>query len=133
MTSASTASHRTFVAIASAPLGGRDRQHLPLICPSDKAKYFLFWVLTPIPKIGIDLPVGTVLLIALDFLVFVIPQPACHEFDASVAASGPHEFAVRFSATSTASRPASVTIAKSLFDYCVGAAEQCRNDAAGHG
>jgi len=51
MTSASTASHRTFVAIASAPLVGRDRQYLPLICPSDKAKYFLFWGLTRFSEI----------------------------------------------------------------------------------
>jgi hypothetical protein len=31
---------------------------MPLICPSDKAKYFLFWGLTRFLQIGIDLPVG---------------------------------------------------------------------------
>jgi hypothetical protein len=45
------------------------------------------------------------------------PWSNLHELDAGVEASGPHDFAVRFSAlvrstsTSTASRPASVTIA----------------------
>ena len=41
---------------------GRDGMaiDMPLIWPSDKAKYFLFQGLTPIPKIGIcDLPVGS--------------------------------------------------------------------------
>jgi hypothetical protein len=54
------------------------------------------------------------------FLVTVIPEKlASHELDASVEASGPHDFAVRKKALSslalpaaTASRPASVTIAK---------------------
>jgi hypothetical protein len=33
---------------------------MPLFRPSGKAKYFLFWGLTRFPKIGTDLPVGSI-------------------------------------------------------------------------
>jgi hypothetical protein len=46
---------------------------MPLICPTAKAKYFLIQGLTSFLKIGSDLPVRAVLLIALDFFAFVIP------------------------------------------------------------
>jgi hypothetical protein len=42
---------------------------VPLIWPSGKAKYFLFWGLTRFLQIRSDLPVGAVLLIVLAFFL----------------------------------------------------------------
>src|SRR5258708_23234269 len=57
---ASTATRPTIVAIMIRP-SERDgmARDMPLICPSGKAKYFLFWGLTRFLQIRSDLPVGS--------------------------------------------------------------------------